>query len=397
LRFGVNATTYKKVRGMSDKDVLAGEHFLNGDVACAEGAIAVGCRLFAGYPITPQSEIMERMALRLPTIGGFFLQMEDELASIAAILGGAWGGMKAMTATSGPGFSLMMENLGLGIMTETPCVVVDVQRGGPSTGLPTATSQQDMMQARWGTHGDHEIIAYAPASPQEMFDHTVKAFNQSERFRQPVLVMADEVVGHMMERVIIDPDKIEVYPRRKPSVPYEQFLPYKGTADLVPEMANAGQGYRIHVTGLTHDEQGYPDLSEEAQAKLMNRLLNKIRLNKDQIIEVEKENIRGADVVVVTYGIAARTSARAIELAEEKGIKVGMLRLITVWPFPLEQVRAIAGDVKGLVVPELNLGQIVNEVERAAAGQTVVRLVPHAGGGLHRPEDILAVIEEVAK
>ncbi len=381
---------------MSNKDILAGEYFLNGDVACAEGAIAAGCRLFAGYPITPQSEITERMALRLPIIGGYFLQMEDELASIAAILGGAWGGMKAMTATSGPGFSLMMENLGLGIMTETPCVVVDVQRGGPSTGLPTATSQGDMMQARWGTHGDHEIIAFAPASPQEMFDQTVKAFNLSEHFRQPVLIMADEVVGHMMERVTIDPDKIEIYPRRKPSVPYDRFLPYKGGADLVPEMACAGDGYRIHVTGLTHDEHGYPDLTVESQKKLMERLMNKIRLNADEIIEVEEENTRGADVVLVTYGIAARTSLRAIELAAEKGIKVGMLRLITVWPFPAKEVRAIAGEVKGIIVPELNLGQMVREVERAVAGKCPVRLVPHAGGGLHRPEDILAAIEEVA-
>ena len=381
---------------MNKKDILAGEHFLNGDVACAEGAIAAGCRLFAGYPITPQSEITETMAHRLPTIGGFFLQMEDELASIAAVLGGAWGGMKAMTATSGPGFSLMMENLGLGIMTETPCVIVDVQRGGPSTGLPTATSQADMMQARWGTHGDHEIIAYAPASPQEMFDQTIKAFNQSERYRQPVLVMADEVVGHMMERVVIDPDKIEIYPRRKPSVPYEEFLPYRGGADMVPEMACAGEGYRVHVTGLTHDERGYPDLSVESQDELMHRLIGKIRDNADQIIEVEEENIRGADVVLVTYGIAARTSLRAMELAEQKGIKVGMLRLITVWPFPLEEVRKIAGAVKGIVVPELNLGQIVREVERAAAGQCPVRLVGHAGGGLHRPEDILTAIEEVA-
>jgi len=381
---------------MNKKDILAGEHFLNGDVACAEGAIAAGCRLFAGYPITPQSEITETMAHRLPTIGGFFLQMEDELASIAAVLGGAWGGMKAMTATSGPGFSLMMENLGLGIMTETPCVIVDVQRGGPSTGLPTATSQADMMQARWGTHGDHEIIAYAPASPQEMFDQTIKAFNQSERYRQPVLVMADEVVGHMMERVVIDPDKIEIYPRRKPSVPYEEFLPYRGGADMVPEMACAGEGYRVHVTGLTHDERGYPDLSVESQDALMHRLIGKIRDNADQIIEVEEENIRGADVVLVTYGIAARTSLRAMELAEQKGIKVGMLRLITVWPFPLKEVRKIAGEVKGIVVPELNLGQIVREVERAAAGQCPVRLVGHAGGGLHRPEDILTAIEEVA-
>ncbi len=387
----------RKVRGMSNKGILAGEHFLNGDVACAEGAIAAGCRLFAGYPITPQSEITETMALRLPAIGGYFLQMEDELASIAAILGGAWGGMKAMTATSGPGFSLMMENLGLGIMTETPCVIVDVQRGGPSTGLPTATSQGDMMQARWGTHGDHEIIAYAPASPQEMFDQTVKAFNLSERFRQPVLIMADEVVGHMMERVTIDPDKIELYPRRKPSVPYDSFLPYKGGLDLVPEMACAGDGYRVHVTGLTHDERGYPDLTVESQKKLMERLMNKIRLNSDEIIEIEEENTRGADVVLVTYGIAARTSLRAMELAAEKGIKVGMLRLITVWPFPAKEVRAIAGEVKGIIVPELNLGQMVREVERAVAGECPVRLVPHAGGGLHQPEDILAAIEEMTR
>jgi len=382
---------------MSNKGILAGEHFLNGDVACAEGAIAAGCRLFAGYPITPQSGITETMALRLPAIGGYFLQMEDELASIAAILGGAWGGMKAMTATSGPGFSLMMENLGLGIMTETPCVIVDVQRGGPSTGLPTATSQGDMMQARWGTHGDHEIIAYAPASPQEMFDQTVKAFNLSERFRQPVLIMADEVVGHMMERVTIDPDKIELYPRRKPSVPYDSFLPYKGGPDLVPEMACAGDGYRVHVTGLTHDERGYPDLTVESQKKLMERLMNKIRLNADEIIEIEEENTRGADVVLVTYGIAARTSLRAMELAAQKGIKVGMLRLITVWPFPAKEVRAIAGEVKGIIVPELNLGQMVREVERAVAGECPVRLVPHAGGGLHQPEDILAAIEEMTR
>ncbi len=382
---------------MSANEILAGEHFLNGDVACAEGAIAAGCRLFAGYPITPQSEITERMAYRLPKIGGYFLQMEDELASIAAILGAAWGGMKAMTATSGPGFSLMMENIGLGIMTETPCVIVDVQRGGPSTGLPTATSQGDMMQARWGTHGDHEIIAYAPASPQEMFDLTIKAFNQSERFRQPVLIMTDEVVGHMMERVVIDPDKIEIYPRRKPTVPYEQFLPFKGGSDLVPAMACAGEGYRVHVTGLTHDERGYPDLSVDSQHRLITRLLDKIRKNADEIIELEEENVHGADVVLVTYGITARTSLRAMELAQGKGIKVGMLRLISVWPFPTAAVHAIAGEVKGIVVPELNMGQMVREVERAAAGQTRVRLVPHAGGGLHRPEDILAAIEEVAR
>lgn len=378
-----------------DPSILAGEHFLNGDVACAEGAIAAGCRFFAGYPITPQSEIAERMANRLPKIGAHFLQMEDELASMAAVLGAAWGGVKAMTATSGPGFSLMMENIGLGIMTETPCVVVNIQRGGPSTGLPTATSQGDMMQARWGTHGNHEVIAYAPSSPQEMFDLTVKAFNTAERYRLPVLIMADEIVGHMMERVLIDPDKIELVPRRKPTVPYKDYIPFKPGEDLVPEMASAGEGYRVHVTGLTHNELGYPDMTVEAQDRLINRLTQKIRKNSDKIIEFEEEGVDDAEVVLVTYGINARTSWRAMELAREKGIKVGMLRLITVWPFPSEPIVRLATKIKGFVVPEINLGQMVLEVERVTAGKTIVRLVPHAGGGIHRPEDVLAAIEEV--
>jgi 2-oxoglutarate ferredoxin oxidoreductase subunit alpha len=377
--------------------ILEGVHFMNGDVACAEGAIAAGCTFFAGYPITPQSEIAERMSRRLPVLGAHFLQMEDELASMAAVLGAAWGGVKAMTATSGPGLSLMLENIGLGIMTETPCVVVDVQRGGPSTGLPTATSQADMMQARWGSHGNHEIIALAPASPQEMFDHTVQAFNLAEQFRCPVLVMTDEVVGHMMERVVIDPAKIKRTPRRKPSVPYEQYFPFKAGEDLVPEMACAGEGYRVHVTGLTHDEMGYPAMTVEAHNELVNRLANKIRLNAPEIMQWEEIALDNADVVIITYGISARTSQRGMELARERGINVGMIRLITVWPFPAEPIQRIAGRVKGLVVPEINLGQIVYEVERVAAGQAPVRLVPHAGGGIHEPEAILEAIIEVAQ
>jgi len=375
--------------------VLAGEYFFNGDVACAEGAIAAGCRVFAGYPITPQSEIAERMAHRLPRLGAYFLQMEDELASIAAALGAAWGGVKAMTATSGPGFSLMMENIGLAVMTETPCVIVDVQRGGPSTGLPTATSQGDMMQARWGSHGVQEIIAYAPSSPQEMFDFTIKAFNMAEQFRTPVMIMADEVVGHMMERVVIDPESIQITPRRKPTVPYEEFVPYRAGEDLVPEMACAGEGYRVHVTGLTHDEYGYPDMSLEAQAALVTRLADKIRKNADQIIEYEEQFIDDADIVIVSYGISARASWRSLGLAREKGIRVGMLKLNTVWPFPEERIAELAGTVKGFVVPELNLGQIVLEVERSAAGKAIVKLVPHAGGGIHQPEQVLDAIEEV--
>ncbi len=379
----------------TDSATLAGEFFLNGDVACAEGAIAAGCRFFAGYPITPQSEIAERMANRLPKIGAHFLQMEDELASIAAVLGAVWGGVKAMTATSGPGLSLMLENIGLGIMTETPCVVVDIQRGGPSTGLPTATSQGDMMQARWGSHGNHEIIAYAPASPQEMFDLTITAFNTAEQYRTPVLIMADEVVGHMMERVIIDPSRVKHTPRRKPTVPPEEFRPFAAGPDLVPEMACAGEGYRVHVTGLTHDEYGYPDMSVEAQHALITRLTNKIRHNADAIIQVKEENLEGADVVIVAYGISARTSWRALEMAWDQGIKAGMLRLVTVWPFPTERIRSLASQVRGLVVPEINMGQIVLEVERAAAGKAPVRLVPHAGGGIHHPEAILQAMQEV--
>ncbi len=375
--------------------MLAGEYFFNGDVACAEGAIAAGCRVFAGYPITPQSEIAERMAHRLPRLGAYFLQMEDELASIAAALGAAWGGVKAMTATSGPGFSLMMENIGLAVMTETPCVIVDVQRGGPSTGLPTATSQGDMMQARWGSHGVQEVIAYAPSSPQEMFDFTIKAFNMAEQFRTPVMIMTDEVVGHMMERVVIDPESIQITPRRKPTVPYEEFVPYRAGEDLVPEMACAGEGYRVHVTGLTHDEYGYPDMSLEAQAALVTRLADKIRKNADQIIEYEEQFIEDAEIVIVSYGISARASWRSLELAREKGIQVGMLKLNTVWPFPEERIAELAGTVKGFVVPELNLGQIVLEVERSAAGKAIVKLVPHAGGGIHQPEQVLDAIEEV--
>ncbi len=375
--------------------MLAGEYFFNGDVACAEGAIAAGCRVFAGYPITPQSEIAERMAHRLPRLGAYFLQMEDELASIAAALGAAWGGVKAMTATSGPGFSLMMENIGLAVMTETPCVIVDVQRGGPSTGLPTATSQGDMMQARWGSHGVQEVIAYAPSSPQEMFDFTIKAFNMAEQFRTPVMIMTDEVVGHMMERVVIDPESIQITPRRKPTVPYEEFVPYRAGEDLVPEMACAGEGYRVHVTGLTHDEYGYPDMSLEAQAALVTRLADKIRKNADQIIEYEEQFIEDAEIVIVSYGISARASWRSLELAREKGIRVGMLKLNTVWPFPEERIAELAGTVKGFVVPELNLGQIVLEVERSAAGKAIVKLVPHAGGGIHQPEQVLDAIEEV--
>ena len=383
---------------MSEGDTLRGKFFMNGDEACAEGAISAGCRFFAGYPITPASEVAERMSERLPQVDGVFIQMEDEIASMNAVLGASWAGVKAMTATSGPGFSLMMENLGLGVMLETPCVVVNVQRAGPSTGLPTLVAQGDMMQARWGSHGHYEIIALVPSSPQEMFDLTVMAFNLSERYRTPVLLMADEVVGHMSEKVVIpsiNPDDLVTRPR--PKVTSEQYLPYDSSEGLVPPMAIAGEGYRFHVTGLTHDEKGYPAMTAEAQDRLVRRLVDKIRLNEKDIINYEEVNVKDAEVIVVSYGISARIARYAVQQARDEGIKVGLLRLITVWPFAEDRIRKLAPKVRAFVVPEINYGQIVREVERCAAGKARTRLVPHMGGGVHLPETILEAIREEAR
>ncbi len=383
---------------MSSTGQISGEFFLSGDEACAEGALAAGCRFFAGYPITPATEIAEHMSDRLPEVGGTYIQMEDELASMAAVLGASWGGLKAMTATSGPGFSLMMENIGLGLMLETPCVVVNMQRAGPSTGLPTMTGQGDMMQARWGSHGPYSIIALSPASPQELFDLTIKAFNLSEKYRLPVLVMSEESIGHMYEKVTIPTrEKISITPRRKPNVPPQEYLPYVPDDDLVPPMAIAGEGYRFHVTGLTHDERGYPIMTAEAQDKLVRRLVDKIEKNRKAIIEVEEDGIKGADVVVCSYGISARVATVAIQRARALGIRVGMFRLITVWPFPVERVREIAKNIKAFVVPEINYGQMALEVERAAAGRTKTILIPHMGGAVHDPETILDAIKQAVK
>jgi len=380
------------------KGVLTGAHFLDGDYACAEGALAAGCRFFGGYPITPSTEIAERITQRFPMVGGIFIQMEDEMASMNALLGAAWAGKKSMTCTSGPGFSLMMENLGLGIILETPCVLVNVQRGGPSTGLPTLPAQADMMQARWGSHGDYEIIALAPNSPQEAFDLMNTCFNLSERYRVPVLFMMDECVGHMTERVIIpDADQILVEPRRYTSKPPGEYLPYEPDADLVPPMCPTGEGYRFHVTGLTHDEKGYPVINEVAQKTMVQRLVDKIAKNADDIIIVEEEELDDADVVVMSYGITSRVVIPAIEKARKKGVKVGVLRLVTVWPFPEKQVYELAGRVKGLVMVELNLGQVFLEMDRCAKGQCGTYLVPHCGGWVHDPEDIYKTIMEAAK
>ena len=383
---------------MSDKAVLTGTWFMNGDHACCEGALAAGCRFFAGYPITPATEVAERMSRRLPELGGIYIQMEDELASMAAILGASWGGVKAMTSTSGPGFSLMMENIGLGICTETPCVVCNVQRAGPSTGLPTLVAQGDMMQARWGSHGHYEIIALSPSSPQEMFDFTIRAFNLSEQYRLPVIILADEVVGHMNERVVIPPaEEIEVVKRRKPTVPPGEYRPYQPDADGVAPMAGCGEGYRIHVTGLTHDERGYPGMNAATQEQMMERLIRKIRANRDSIIRTENVFLDDAEVVVVAYGISARSARHAVQEARAKGIRAGLIKLETVWPFPEDLIRSVASRVRALVMPEINAGQMVLEMERCAGGACPVRLVAHHGGALIPPAKVLDAVQKALK
>jgi len=374
---------------VTEQRVLTGDHFINGDEACGEGALAAGCNFFAGYPITPATEVAERMARRLPRVGGIYIQMEDEIASMAAVLGAAWGGAKAMTATSGPGFSLMMENIGLGVITETPCVLVNIQRGGPSTGLPTLCGQGDMMQARWGSHGHYEIIAISPSSPQEIFDFTIKAFNLAETFRIPVLVMADEVVGHMVERVTIPPpEDIQVVQRKKPSEPPESYLPYKTNDSLIPVLPNAGDGYKIHVTGLTHDERGYPSTDAETQDAMVRRLIQKIQKNKGRIIEYKDYYLEKARIVILTYGATVRPAMRAMRNLRESGMEVGLLKLNTIWPFAEDLIRGLAKKVDAFVVPEVNFGQITLEVERCCHGQATATLIPHAGGGIHTPAQI---------
>ena len=378
------------------KDVLTGIHFLSGNHACVEGAIAAGCRFYAGYPITPSNEIAERMSARLPQVGGIYVQMEDELGSMAALVGASWAGAKPMTATSGPGFSLMQENLGLAVMMEAPCVVVDVQRGSPSTGLPTMVGQADVMQARWGSHGDYEIIAIAPSSPQECFDFTIKAFNLAETWRVPVVILSDECVAHVSERVVIPPkEEIKLVTRKRPTLPPEKFLPFKAGKDLVPEMPIAGEGYRMHVTGLTHNEKGYPDLSAKTHNKLVRRLVDKIRKNADKIWEYEEFMTEDAEVILVTFGISTRVCRTVVKWARKEGLKVGMLRLIVVWPFPEKRIIELAERIKAFVCVEVNLGQIFFEVERVVKDRCKVFLFPNAGGEVHDPEEVFAELKQI--
>lgn len=372
------------------------ERFVQGNEACALGAIAANCRFFAGYPITPSTEIAEQMSILLPKYGGSFVQMEDEIASVGAIVGASWSGLKSMTATSGPGISLMQENIGYGFITETPIVIINVQRGSPSTGQPTMSAQADMMQARWGSHGDYEPIALSPSSVQEFFDFTVKAFNLAEEYRVPVVVLADEVVGHMREKLII-PDKVDIVTRTRPELKEgEQYLPFDAPEDGTTPMPAFGDGFNIHVTGLTHDERGYPDTnSPEAHTKLVERLCNKVLKNRENICSVKKELCDDADIVIVSYGSPYRSVGAAMKQAREEGIKVGSLKIDTPWPFPEEEVLKVAETADHIIVPEMNLGQMVHEVERVAGDKAEVHLIGKIGGVLHKPEEILAKIKEI--
>ena len=381
---------YMEGKGM--RDLLAsGTYFWQGNEACAYGAVVAGCRFFAGYPITPSSEIAEHLSRLLPLVDGVFIQMEDELASINAIIGASWAGAKAMTATSGPGFSLMQESIGYAFMTETPCVIVNVQRAGPSTGQATKAAQGDVMQARWGTHGDHSAIVLSPNSVQEMFEQTIRAFNLAEKYRVPVVVLADEVMGHMREKIHIPPlEKIEVINRKTPSKGGDVFF---GLKEVAP-MPAVGKGFNVAVTGSTHDERGVRFTADpEVHRRLVTNLVKKIEDNKDDIIEVEAYNLEDCEVAVVCFGCTSRTVYEAVEEAEKKGVNVGYLRLKTLWPFPAETVRRLAEHVEKIIVPEMNLKQIFYEVERAACGKAEVVSVNKIGGGeMIFPEEL---VEEV--
>jgi len=379
-----------------NRRVLSGVHLFQGDEACAEGAIAAGCNLFAGYPITPATEISERLSWRLFDVGGIFVQGADELDSLTIVIGAACGGWKAMTATSGNGICLMQECIGYAAITETPCVIVDVQRAGPGTGVATKTMQGDVYQVRYGSNADYSIIALVPDSPQEMFDLTVEAFNLSEIYRVPTFILADEIVGHMREKVVI-PDKVRVVERRKPKASSKDFVPFKVESDTdVPPMPAFGEGYRMPVSGLTHTETGSPSTSYEVQKALVERLCNKVEKKVEDLTRVETEFMEDAEIVVVSYGSTARSARRAVIEARKEGIKAGYLRLITLWPFPDSYLKRIADKIpKGIIVPEMNVGKMVREVERSVGTQVEVLSLPKPGVELHRPSEICDLIRKV--
>lgn len=349
---------------------------MQGNQACAEGAIAAGARFFAGYPITPSTEVAELLAKRLPQVGGTFIQMEDEIAGMAAIIGGSLAGAKSLTATSGPGFSLKQELIGYASMAEVPCVIVNVQRTGPSTGQPTSPAQGDVMQARWGSHGDRGVIALSPASVPECFSITVEAFNLAEKYRTPVIVLLDEIVGHMREKFVMpDLETLEIVNRKKPQLPPGEFLPFKPEADGIAPMPAFGDGYRFHTTGLVHDYTGFPTGSNEVTHDVIDRLHTKIENNIDDIVKYEEVQMEDAEIAVVAFGGTARTAYAAVERAREQGIKAGLFRPITIWPVPEKQLLALSNKVKTIIVAELNRGQYVGEVRRVVGkGINVISL-----------------------
>ena len=374
----------------------ASHHSLHGNQACALGAIAAGCRFFAGYPITPSSEVAEHMSRELPRVDGVFIQMEDEIASLAAVVGASLGGSKSMTATSGPGFSLMQENLGYAAMTETPCVIINVMRGGPSTGMPTRPAQGDVMQARWGSHGDHPIIVVSPASVEEIYTETIRAFNLAEEFRSPVIVLYDEIVAHLTETVALPkPGDVETATRKWADGAEENYLPYAETDDLVPVMSRPGDGHRVHVTGLTHLPDGFPTQKPELADKALKRILDKIEVNRARIDKVERFETDDADILIVAIGIAARAARRAAQVLRKEGLKVGLLRPVTLWPFPEEAVRHAAEKARLVLVPEMNMGQMALEIERLVGAAKTARLNRIDGEPI-TPDEIAARIRELA-
>jgi 2-oxoglutarate ferredoxin oxidoreductase subunit alpha len=382
---------------VTDPGYVPGLQLLSGNEACAEGAIYAGCRFFAGYPITPSTEIAERLATRLPQVGGWFIQMEDEIASMGAVLGASLAGAKAMTATSGPGFSLKQENIGYGCMAEIPCVVVNVMRGGPSTGLPTGPSQSDLMQAKWGTHGDHPTIAITPDSVQEIFAETIRAFNIAERLRTPVILLTDEVIAHMREKVVLPKHgRIKVLDRLAPQVPPGQYFPYEAGESEVPPMASFGEGYRFHVTGLAHDDTGFPIRPGTTVEHEIRRLKGKIEAARDFVAKWDEYRAGDADVLVVAYGVTARAAKAAVDQARASGIAAGLFRPITIWPFPDEKFAEAALRVRAVLVPEMNLGQLTSYLLQIVRRDVAVVPLSRVDGEPITPGQILGRIRDLA-
>lgn len=371
-------------------------YMLQGNIAVGMGAIDAGCRFYAGYPITPSSEIAEYLSKKLPELGGKFIQMEDEIAAMGAVIGASLGGLKSLTATSGPGFSLKQENIGYAAITEVPVVIVNVMRGGPSTGLPTLPSQGDVMQARWGTHGDHPIIALVPATVKETYDMTIRAFNLSEQFRVPVVLLLDEIIGHVHEKVSLpDPTSLHIIDRKRPEGSPEEYLPYVIDDSLVPAMANFGEGYRYHVTGLVHDETGFPTNDTAKIEAMLGRLNAKLNKYKEKILQFEETFTEDAKIGIVSYGSSSRSARNALQQARENNIPVGMLRIQTLWPFPTEAIYRFSKQVSHIIVPELNLGQIAHEVEHAVKGNADVLKINRISGEPINPDEIYALIKEI--